>query len=169
MGTIENQIEALTQELRPYPTGQEWYSFNPSLDPREVSGVFTHTLHLQKHVPQTNELLWLVADKASTNKSEVEDYADCYRRLKLYQLLGEKADKMMLGVRKKYATDFGAYQDDELAKKHSGQIMVWPNENKCCLGGVRFSMEEDRLKALEICGIDKAFQERCAKFGLGGA
>lgn len=159
MSSIEKQIEALTQELRPkLPDNTEFYYFDGEVIDREMSGFLP-----------ISQRRWYVSLFASTNKAEVEDYADCYRRLKLYQLLGEKAEKSLPGMRKKYATDFGAYIDLELAKKHQGQILVWPNQKKCFLGGVTFSMEEDRLKALEICGIDRAFQERCAKHKLGGA
>lgn len=102
MKSIEEQIEALTQELRPYPKGEEWYSFIPSLDPFINSGVITHSLLAQKSTPEHHRLYWILSEKASTNKAEVEDYADCYRRLKLYQLLGKKAEKEFPTNRRKY-------------------------------------------------------------------
>ncbi len=48
-------------------------------------------------------------------------------------------------------------------------LVVTINNPRCVLGGVWFAREEDRLEALELAGIDKVFQERCAKHGLGGA
>lgn len=161
--SIEEQIEALTQELRPRYSGETFYWFD----------VATLTVRIDnKPYPEydsQSRAKWKEFNFASTNKAEVEEYADCYRRLKLYWLMGEKAEKLLPNMAKKYATDFGAYMDVELSKKHQGQIRVWPNENKCCFGGVRFAMEEDRLEALKICGITKEFQEKCSKYGLGGA
>lgn len=60
----------------------------------------------------------------------------------------------------KLGTDFGTNKSAQVGTR-SGHF--------CCLGGVWFVREEDRLEALKICGIDKAFQEKCAKYGLGGA
>ena len=174
MKSIQDQIQELTEELRPYPKGREWYSFNPSLDPWEVSGIFTHNLIAQKSNPQEHELLWELADKASTNKEEVADYADCYRRLKLYRLIGEKKKQEVpftfdSRTPEKYGTDFGQFDHiyNEVEGYH-GQVTAIIDP-PCVLGGVWFSREEDRLEALKICGIDKAFQERCAKHKLGGA
>lgn len=159
MKSIQEQIEALTQELRPYPPeGTVWLFENEWVTPLSFISI-----------SEEHKRIWRNAPYASTNKAEVEEYADCYRRLKLYWLMGEKAEKLLPNMAKKYATDFGAYMDVELSKKHQGQIRVWPNENKCCFGGVRFAMEEDRLEALKICGITKELQEKCSKYGLGGA
>jgi hypothetical protein len=38
----------------------------------------------------------------------------------------------------------------------------------CSLAGVWFSREEDRLHALDVCGIDEEFQRMCTKFKIGG-
>ena len=154
----EEQIKALTQELRPY-TSETIYYF----------GIVSQGVQAANVPEETWPALNSIALYYSTNKAEVEEYADCYYRLKLYQLLGKKAEKLLPNMAKKYATDFGAYMDVELSKKHQGQIRVWPNENKCCFGGVRFAMEEDRLEALKVCGITKELQEKCSKYGLGGA
>lgn len=77
--TIENQIEQLTQELRPYPKGI-FYSFD-GISIKETS--FTGTIF------DKQEFKYSIYH--ATNKAEVEEYADCYKRLKLYQLLGKKA------------------------------------------------------------------------------
>jgi hypothetical protein len=160
MKTIQEQIEALTQELRPkLPDNTEFYYFDGEVIDREMSGFLP-----------ISQRRWYVSLFASTNKAEVEDYADCYRRLKLYQLLGEKAAKeypveWVNDPKVKYATDLIASQfaDGCIELNESGDY------RHCVLGGVWFAREEDRLKALEICGIDRAFQERCAKHKLGGA
>lgn len=155
---IQEQIEALTQELRRYPELGDKVYFYDEIDDSIEERIYNASTALMD--------IWDRALSSSTNKAEVEEYADCYRRLKLYQLLGEKAAKEYpLDWSKstwKYGTDFG------FSGQEQGQF---PSNifRGCILGGVWFSREEDRLKALEICGIDKAFQERCAKYGLGGA
>lgn len=172
MKSIEEQIEALTQELRPYPEWErQFYAFDgDSIESSEECGDEDILIKV-----------WQQALYASTNKAEVEEYADCYRRLKLYQLLGKKAEKefplkMFYSEeydRKRYdsglcfaelyyGTDFGYVGSGTQGQKRHGV-------RACVLGGVWFSREEDRLESLKICGITKEFQEKCAKYGLGGA
>lgn len=165
MNTIESQIEALTQELRPYPKFEN--------TPPESMQIWTFNGDLVTRIsesPMTNEWAW-IHQFASTNKAEVEEYADCYKRLKLYQLIGKKAEKEFpltregeITLKKLHGTDFiGAIYPE-------GAVITRRRINRpCVLGGVWFSREEDRLEALKICKIDKAFQEKCSKFGLGGA
>ena len=146
---IQEQIEALVQELRPH-IGR-YFFFNPFNGLIEESSTQWTSISLNVF--------------ASTDKAEVEDYADCYRRLKLYQLLGKKAEKEFPidwtnTTQEKLGTDFGTNKSAQVGTR-SGHF--------CCLGGVWFVREEDRLEALKICGIDETFQEKCAKFGLGGA
>ena len=84
MDLIQSKIEALTQELRPYPrNGKKFWYFNP------LTGVESATWNSLDYDIEA----WEESLLASTNKAEVEEYADCYRRLKLYQLLGKKAEK----------------------------------------------------------------------------
>lgn len=163
MKSIEEQIEALTQELRPYPEWErQFYAFDgDSIESSEECGDEDILIKV-----------WQQALYASTNKAEVEEYADCYRRLKLYQLLGKKAEKefplfwsdVIHYKAVKFGTDF-----TEEPHHETGQVCIGARYRPCVLGGVWFSREEDRLEALKICGIDKSFQERCAKYGLGGA
>lgn len=160
---IQEQIEALTQELRPYPNNSPFYFvdhdgevkeyWNPDEDFEDVAWMRDY---------------WNFSLFASTNKAEVEEYADCYHRLKLYQLLGKKAEKVFPLVWNadpfnrvwNYGTDFSVDDSEGQMKLHF----------RCCVfGGVWFAREEDRLEALKICGIDAEFQKRCAKYGLGGA
>lgn len=157
--TIQEQIEALTQELRPYPDFRtdKYWTFNGDI-----------VIQISQS-PMTNEWVW-DNQFCSTNKAEVEEYADCYRRLKLYQLLGKKAEKdFPLNWRDrtqcKYATDFVGCAQEHL---ETGLITCF-RERITVLGGVWFANESDRLHALSVCGIDRSFQEKCAKFGLGGA
>lgn len=151
MKSIQEQIEALTQELykSDYPVNcHVIHCFN---------GYEVITLGIGAETFQYGIY-------QSTNKAEVEEYADCYRRLKLYQLLGKKS--LMSGVLQHgdlYGTDFVACANNDPTGRIVGRWRI------CVLGGVWFAREEDRLNALKICGIDKAFQERCAKYGLGGA
>jgi hypothetical protein len=169
MKSIQEQIEALTQELRPWVGEKDnvhYFYFD------EIS------LTVMNH---WDTLLWYAVPFASYDKAEVEEYADCYRRLKLYQLLGKKAEKefplkMFYSEeydRKRYdsglcfaelyyGTDFGYVGSGTQGQKRHGV-------RACVLGGVWFSREEDRLESLKICGITKEFQEKCAKYGLGGA
>lgn len=158
---IPDQIEALTQELRPkLPDNTEFYYFDGEVIDREMSGFLP-----------VSQRRWYVALFASTNKAEVEEYADCYRRLKLYQLLSKKAEKefpldwrLSINKQEKTGTDFEGCAQVELTGKistYSVRITV--------LGGVWFSREEDRLEALKICGITRELQEKCSKYGLGGA
>lgn len=168
MDSIESKIEALTQELRPYPKGELFYYFDEITE--EVIEIKAFDSYVND--PHTHfRTLWSKALKSSTNKSEVEEYADCYKRLKLYQLLGEKAEKEFplthqgeITLKRLYGTDFiGAIYPE-------GAVMTRRRINRpCVLGGVWFSREEDRIETLKLVGIDKAFQEKCAKFGLGGA
>lgn len=163
MKSIEQQIQELTEELRPVPRKKGkaifWY-YDPIIGVDQI-------VESKDYQPQ----MWLNALFASTNKAEVEDYADCYRRLRLYQLLGEKAAKEYPLVRegeitlnKLHGTDFiGAiYPNGALVTRRK-------HHRPCVLGGVWFAREEDRLKAIEICGIDRVMQEKMARFGIGGA
>ena len=166
MNSIQEQIEALTQELRPYPKYQQEFWFYDA-EEDEVDSAYRHNRAVDPD--GSIEFLWRRSQFASTNKAEVEEYADCYRRLKLYQLLGKKAEKefpidfsLTKIVDSPYATDF------VLGTPDNNYCVSFP-KRVCVLGGVWFSREEDRLEALKICGIDKAFQEKCAKYGLGGA
>lgn len=165
---IQEQIEALTQELRPYPVGEVFYSFDP---------FGTDSNYIAIHDPDPkwkiyNAASWQYAPFVSTNKAEVEEYADCYRRLKLYQLLGKKAEKafplfwsdVIHYKAFKVGTDFTKEPYHE-----TGQVSIGARYRPCVLGGVWFAREEDRLNALKICGITKEMQEKCAKYGLGGA
>ena len=164
MNTIESQIEALTQELRPYPKFEN--------TPPESMQIWTFNGDLVTRIsesPMTNEWAW-IHQFSSTNKAEVEEYADCYKRLKLYQLLGKKAEKEFPlawteGKHLKYGTDFE--RENVLEVINKGRIESF--HKACVIGGVWFSREEDRLEALKICGITKEFQEKCAKYGIGGA
>lgn len=169
MNTIESQIEALTQELRPYPKGQIFHYFISSEN-------YIGTYKLPVAAPDTYESpLWYYADKTSTNKVEVEEYADCYRRLKLYQLLGKKAEKEFPidwsdTEEHKFGTDWimSLAVAEKIQMNHlNGSVR--PPYRRVVLGGVWFKREIDRLEALKICGIDAEFQKRCAKYGLGGA
>lgn len=173
MSSIEKQIEALTQELRPYPAGEEWYSFSPALDPFINSGVITHNLIAQKSAPEHHRLYWILSEKSSTDKAEVEEYADCYKRLKLYQLIGKKKEKEF-PLKWEEDFDLGDYGKDypkgtDFIREPNCNGLIESDVKACVLGGVWFSREEDRLEALKICQIDKSFQEKCTKFGLGGA
>lgn len=156
--SIKEQIEALTQELRPkLPDNTEFYYFDGEVIDREMSGFLP-----------VSQRRWYVALFASTNKAEVEEYADCYRRLKLYQLLGKKAEK-------EFPLDWGTQAtikhgfDATLSWDGQDGIVYSHSRKQCCLGGVYFSRLQDLREALKICGIDAEFQERCAKYGLGGA
>ena len=161
MKTIEQQIEALTQELWPYPKG--W------LIEKEHRAFYY--FDGEQIIPSIQKDKWNLSLFASTNKAEVEDYADCYRRLKLYQLIGKQKEKeypliwgKVWSLKRNHGTDFF------LPGKHRDNGNVCGNfKQTCVLGGVWFSRNEDRLEALEICGITKELQERCAKYGLGGA
>lgn len=158
--SIQEQIKALTQELRPYPkrtiASEDsifWYFNGDEIWKTEYFGS-----------PNCNRR-WNNSLFASTNKAEVEEYADCYRRLKLYQLLEKKAEKEFPidwsdNTVLKHATDFNR-------NIHLGHLQETFKE--CVLGGVYFARNEDRLEALRICGIDAEFQKKCAKYGLGGA
>lgn len=176
--SIQEQIEALTQELRPYPTEIDSYFY--AFAPDEMDGILSVFTCVVNDHPVTKQI-WLDAHYASTNKAEVEEYADCYKRLKLYQLLGKKAEKEFPlkmfyaeeSDRKKYdsglcfaelyyGTDFGYVGSGTKGQKRHGV-------RACVLGGAWFSREEDRLEALKICGITKEMQEKMSKYGLGGA
>ena len=163
MKPIEEQIETIIEELRPVPLDDFWYiDYDGYIC---ASGGLDHKL---------NAHAWLHSLYSSTNKTEVEEYADCYRRLKLYQLLGKKAEKEFpftfdICTPEKYGTDFGQFDliHNDL-EDYLGQAacIIGP---PCVLGGVWFAREEDRLEAVKICGIDAEFQKRCAKHRLGGA
>lgn len=165
MNTIESQIEALTQELSPRYNGESFYWFDPATLSVRVDN---------KPYPEydsQSRTKWKEFNFASTNKEEVEEYADCYKRLKLYQLIGEKTEKEFPidwsnWDQIKYSTWFFI---DDTAQEEDEQGIQSSNIRYACLAGVWFARNEDRLEALKICGIDKAFQEKCAKYGLGGA
>lgn len=162
MKSIAEQIEALTQELRPWVGEKDnvhYFYFDET------------SLTVMAH---WDTLLWYAVPFASYDKAEVEEYADCYRRLKLYQLLGKKAEKEFpIDWNNNFyvikGTDFHSYFDEELAVKNFGLLTSTVCKRSCILGSVWFSREEDRLEALKICGITKEFQEKCTKYGLGGA
>jgi len=161
---IQEQIASLTQELRPYPeTRAEWFwYFSTSDDESFVDSCLEDESEYARRV-------WRDSEFCSFNKAEVEEYADCYRRLKLYQLLGKKAEKdFPLNWRDrtqcKYATSFVGCAQEHL---ETGLITCF-RERITVLGGVWFANESDRLHALSVCGIDRSFQEKCARFGLGG-
>jgi len=168
MKSIEEQIEALTQELRPYPeTRAEWFwYFSTSDDESFVDSCLEDESEYARRV-------WRDSEFCSFNKAEVEEYADCYRRLRLYQLIGEKKKKEFSLNRVAdspiYGTDFLYYIDLGVADRFSGRVTTPNWKRHCVLGGVWFAREEDRLEALKICGIDAEFQKKCAKYGLGGA
>lgn len=165
MKSIQEQIEALTQELRPYPKFEN--------TPPESMQIWTFNGDLVTRIsesPMTNEWAWRY-QFSSTNKAEVEEYADCYRRLRLYQLIGEKKKKEfpldfenadMIPLK---GTDFGSGSGVDGYIEYTKYYKPTP----CVLGGVWFVREEDRLEALKICGITKELQEKCSKYGLGGA
>jgi hypothetical protein len=166
---ILEQIEALTQELSPYPTEEKsYYYLGSDLQIYHIDCISKYFIPFWRH-----------SLFASTNKAEVEEYADCYKRLKLYQLLGKKRKKEfpikwnsdvydITSAEQQdaifYGTDFGI--EDEPYTMF-GRCPCY--RHSTVLGGVWFSREEDRLEALKICGIDAEFQKRCAKYGLGGA
>jgi hypothetical protein len=158
---IQEQIEALTQELRPYPEKPFYYFEGHGI--RQTYPYLVSDISFYK-------LAWTESLFASTNIAEVEEYADCYRRLKLYQLLAQKAALKYpidwnQSLQAKYGTDFfapGVYDVVPLEGRVVGTLKY------CCLGSAWFVNEEDRLEALKICGIDKSFQEKCAKYGFGG-
>lgn len=161
---IQEQIEALTQELRPPFPEETFYYFD--------TATMQVGIELKKYPEYDSpaRVKWREFNFTSTNEAEVEEYADCYRRLKLYQLLGKKSMKSdPEAIEKKhlwtfYGTDFYRTLDDQ------GCIYSTPQyRKKLVLGGVWFAREEDRLNALKICGITKEMQEKCAKYGLGGA
>lgn len=165
MKSIEEQIEALTQELRPYPGHDDFYTYDP-----EFNTIISFKKAGSDDSPGDARANWYRALFASTNKADVEEYADCYRRLKLYQLLGKKAEKEFpLDWRDltqcKYATDFVGCAQEHL---ETGLITCF-RERITVLGGVWFSREQDRIEALRICGIDRSFQEKCSNYNLGGA
>ncbi len=174
--TIQEQIEALTQELRPYPKEIKLKT-NSSGDLIPIAATASPFWYIEHGEvwrgdffgTKEDKLHWLYSPFASTNKAEVEEYADCYRRLKLYQLLGKKAEKEFpfISGRELYGTDFVQWHDDP--KSLSGYKIGYLDMKRCVLGGVWFSREEDRLEALKICGITKEFQEKMSKYGLGGA
>ena len=158
MNSIQEQIEALTQELckSEFPINcHTLYCFN-GIDDVYMVGIGVESFRMGTY--------------SSTNKAEVEEYADCYRRLKLYQLLGKKAEKeypLCYAIERRWGIQrFGTSFTSDFP---NGQIITAGELSPCVLGRVWFAREEDRLNALKICGIDKAFQERCAKYGLGGA
>ena len=160
--SIQEQIKALTQELRPRYNGETFYWFD------------TATLSVRvdnKPYPEydsQSRTKWNEFNFASTIKAEVEEYADCYRRLRLYQLLAQKAAL-------KYPIDWSVQStikhgfDATLSWDGQDGIVYAHSRKQCCLGGVYFSRLQDLREALKICGIDRAFQEKCAKYGLGGA
>lgn len=175
MDEILQQIKLLTRELRPIYNGETFYWFDPA-----TLNVRVDNKPYPEYDRQSRDK-WNEFNFASTNKAEVEEYADCYKRLKLYQLLGKKAEvefplKMFYAEesdRKKYdsglcfaelyyGTDFGYVGSGTKGQKRHGV-------RACVLGGVWFSREEDRLEALKICGITKEMQEKMSKYGLGGA
>mgnify|MGYP000961247211 CR=1 FL=1 len=159
---IQEQIEALTQELRPCPVNNDFWYFDP------IAGICD-----TKNLGTFERMLMWKSPSSSTNKAEVEEYADCYRRLKLYQLIGEKKKKEFSLNRVAdspiYGTDFLYYIDLGVADRFSGRVTKPNWKRHCVLGGVWFANESDRLHALSICRIDRSFQEKCARFGLGGA
>lgn len=169
MKSIEEQIEALTQQLRPPFPEDTFYYF-------DVASLNVHVC-LKRYPEYESDARkqWNKFNFASTSKTEVEEYADCYRRLKLYQLLGKKAEKEFpviweaewrSGLPLHFGTDWNTVCDDP----HGGVWVSGVESNRIVtLGGVWFARNEDRLEALKVCGIDEAFQERCAKLGLGGA
>lgn len=169
VSTIEQQIEALTQELRPYPEKVVITQIQPMKRSNSFFWYIEHGVIWKGDFFGTPEdkQKWVYSLFASTNKAEVEDYADCYRRLKLYQLLGEKAAKQspLNELHLVYGVDFNGratYANGLI--EHQFQM----DNNHTCLGGVWFARKEVALKALEICGITKEFQKRCAKYGIGG-
>jgi hypothetical protein len=162
MKSIEEQIEALTQELRPCDPYKDFWFFNGTIVQR-----WSGEMEPSEDEKEESNYIWRDTHFASTNKAEVAEYADCYKRLKLYQLLAQKAAlkypiDWSNDTVDKYGTDFtmGVTEEDGL---------IIDVTRMCVLGGVWFSREEDRLEALKICQIDKSFQEKCAKYGIGGA
>lgn len=162
--TIQEQIEALTQELRPYPGHDDFYTYDP-----EFNTIISFKKAGSDDSPGDARANWYRALFASTNKAEVEEYADCYRRLKLYQLLGKKAEKEFPLDWKPLIGKDGSYGTDFNYSMHVTGMVFKRCSKVCVLGGVWFAREEDRLEALKICGITKELQEKCSKYGLGGA
>lgn len=166
MSSIQEQIEALTQELRPYPNGIFFIlTASGEIAQFDFSGGATTDV-----VINSLKEIWINSPFASTNKAEVEEYADCYRRLKLYQLLGKKAEKEFpIDWNKKLTSKDICPSGTDFTSDENDSGLVGSDVKCCVLGGVWFAREEDRLEALKICGIDAEFQKKCAKFGLGGA
>lgn len=168
MDEILQQIKLLTRELRPIYNGETFYWFDPA-----TLNVRVDNKPYPEYDRQSRDK-WNEFNFASTNKAEVEEYADCYRRLKLYQLLGKKAQREHPLVNNdtkvrgwslvSYGTDFST---DNV--KGMGKVTSSHKFKRCVLGGVWFAREEDRLEALKICGITKEMQEKMSKYGLGGA
>ena len=155
------QIGSLTVELEGYPDGctKDGFIFNGS--------------HVQVIQPWLRRDIdkWFNALYRSYEKAEVDEYADCFLRLKLYCLIARKKAKEFplfregeITLNKLHGTDFiGAIYPE-------GAVITRRKiEKPCVLGGVWFAHEEDRLEAIKICGIDQSFQKKCAKYGLGGA
>lgn len=161
--SIEQQIEALTQELRPAVDASFFY-IDEYGDVRNANQGWLRKEEFLR--------LWNNAVFASTNKAEVEEYADCYRGLKLYGLMAVR-DNLKYPTEKLYnlclvGTDFEATESGMVQ-----QIDILEGESvprrRCVLWSTWFKSNKDRLKALTACGIDADFQKRCAKYGLGGA
>lgn len=157
MKSIEEQIEALTQELHP-----QAFDFD--------KGVKEETRMKLSRLAFDSAIRCLANYSGFTNEEEEDGYADCYKRLRLYQLLGKEAEK-------EFPIDWAilsnSYIGTDFTQSTDGAVystaLSTESQKYCVLGGVWFSREEDRLEALKICGIDRSFQEKCSRYGLGGA
>jgi hypothetical protein len=162
---IQEQIEVLTQELRPCNPYKDFWFFNGTVVQR-----WSGEKEPSEDEKEESNYIWRDTHFASTDKAEVEEYADCYHRLKLYQLLGKKAEKESPID---WANKTHSYIGTDFTQSTIGDVystaLASESQRYCVLGGVWFSREEDRLEALKQAGIDEAFQEKCAKYGLGGA
>lgn len=115
---------------------------------------------------------WYTALFRSYDQKEVMEYSACFKTLKLYELLGRKAERnfplmwsdVIHHKAYKVGTDFLQEPFHETGQVESGE-----KYHPCVLGGVWFARDADRLEALKICGIDRDFQKKCATLRLGGA
>lgn len=97
---------------------------------------------------------------------EYHEFVYCSMILDLYQLLGKKSWIGVGDFDRKFGTDF---LNCGGSNSKTGLVTWFKSNGMLCFGGVWFAKESDRLHALSLCGIDKSFQEKCAKLGLGGA
>lgn len=102
------------------------------------------------------------------NEKDVKDYVYYATVLNLYQLLGERAEKIN-AIYWDRDNIFYGYDAETINKANRKEGQVWGKKKFICLAGVWFYDLESMFKVLDICGIDAEFQKECARFGLGGA